>query len=96
MSDKSRALARNRQRARRARQRVGLRHYTVVLDEVLVEDGLIGAGLVPESRADDHEAAALIFTKLLSKWLERRSVTRNNSPREDRVASPRIAAQGEK
>jgi hypothetical protein len=46
-------------------------------------------------RADDREAAEAVFSKLLSKWLERRSVTRDNSPRKNRVASPRIA-QGEK
>jgi hypothetical protein len=49
MSDnRSRTLARDRQRAYRARQRVGLRHYTVVLDEILVEDGLVTIGLLPE------------------------------------------------
>jgi hypothetical protein len=72
---RSRTLARDRQRAYRARQQVGLRHYTIVLDEVLVEDGLVGTGLLPEARADDREAAAEIFAKLLTKWLERRSVS---------------------
>jgi hypothetical protein len=48
------------------------------LDEVAVESALVTIGLLPEARADDREAAALIFTRLLTKWLERRSVTRDN------------------
>jgi hypothetical protein len=86
MSDnRSRALARNRQRARRARDRVGLKRYVVILDELTVEAGLVGAGLVPESRADNREAAEAVFSKLLTRWLARRSVTRDDVAPQNRV-----------
>jgi hypothetical protein len=97
MSDtRSRTLARDRQRAHRARQRVGLMRYTVELDEVTVEAALVGTGLLPEARADDREAAAAIFTKLLTRWLERRSVTRDNVTSTNRVDLSSVTQDGRK
>lgn len=80
-ADRQRQLARDRKRTQRARERAGLSHYVVALDSVLVEAGLVAAGLLPEARADDRELAAAIFGRLLTKWLQRRdSVTRDNTP----------------
>ena len=56
-ADRSRLLARARKRRERALAAHGRALYRLRLDEVLVEDALVAAGLLPERDADNRDRA---------------------------------------